>query len=206
MAIDKSEKSEFIEQRIDELKRYFTRSLYQNVCRSLFEKHKLLFSFILTAKLKEAEGDISGSQFQFLISTVPGLENPLDLANPAEKWLPTNIWNKLCDLSQIEPVFNVLHSKFVANEDYYRRMFESNNPHREPFPLTAANLEFGLFEKLCILKVIRPDKLIPGIKEFVIDSMGEDFVSPPPFDLELSYNDSTSATPLIFVLPGADPL
>lgn len=36
--------------------------------------------------------------------------------------------------------------------------------------------------------------------------MGEKFVNPPPFDLDLSYSDSTNATPLIFVLPGADPL
>ena len=31
-------------------------------------------------------------------------------------------------------------------------------------------------------------------------------MNPPLFDLELSFNDSTFSTPLIFVLPGADPL
>ena len=79
MAIENSEKSDFIEQRIESLKSYFTYSLYSNVCRSLFEKHKLLFSFALTAKLKESEGFVNGIQYDFLIAIMPGLENPLGL-------------------------------------------------------------------------------------------------------------------------------
>ena len=77
---------------------------------------------------------------------------------------------------------------------------------KEQFPKSNKVDPFTTFEKLCILKVFRPDKLIPAIKEYVIEVMGESFVNPPPFDLELSFNDSTYSTPLIFVLPGADPL
>lgn len=63
-----------------------------------------------------------------------------------------------------------------------------------------------MFEKLCLLKVLRPDKVLPAMKEYVVHQMGETYVNPPPFDLEYSYNDSVFSTPLIFVLPGADPL
>lgn len=35
---------------------------------------------------------------------------------------------------------------------------------------------------------------------------GEEYLSPPLFDIERSFEDSSPATPLIFVLPGADPL
>lgn len=54
--------------------------------------------------------------------------------------------------------------------------------------------------------MLRPDKIIQAIKEYVVIEKGEQYVNPPPFDLENSYNDSSYFTPLIFVLPGADPL
>ncbi len=56
VALKNSEKNEFIEQRIEEVCNYFTFSIYSNVCRSLFEKDKLLFSFILAAKIEQSKG------------------------------------------------------------------------------------------------------------------------------------------------------
>lgn len=60
--------------------------------------------------------------------------------------------------------------------------------------------------KLAILRCIRPDKLVPAIQIFVRDYLGEEFTSPPAFNLAEIYSDSSSTTPLIFVLsPGSDP-
>lgn len=46
-------------QRIQNINDYFTFSLYSNVCRSLFEKHKLLFSFLLCARILMNENKIN---------------------------------------------------------------------------------------------------------------------------------------------------
>lgn len=63
------------------------------------------------------------------------------------------------------------------------------------------------FQKLMIIKILREEKLIHGIKAFVGAELGAKFIESPPFDLEGAADDSSNATPVIFVLsPGADPI
>lgn len=47
-----------VEQRIININEFFTFSLYSNVCRSLFEKHKLMFAFLLCARIMMNENKI----------------------------------------------------------------------------------------------------------------------------------------------------
>ena len=48
-----------LQERIAHINDYFTFSLYSNVCRSLFEKHKLLFSFLLCVRILMNENKIN---------------------------------------------------------------------------------------------------------------------------------------------------
>mmetsp|Transcript_28687 Transcript_28687/g.25685 ORF Transcript_28687/g.25685 Transcript_28687/m.25685 type:complete len:274 (-) Transcript_28687:2206-3027(-) len=66
-AFDSAEQSEFLEQRVQYVIDYFTYSIYRNVCRSIFEKDKLLFSFILTYSVLDHHGKVDPLEYQYLI-------------------------------------------------------------------------------------------------------------------------------------------
>lgn len=52
-----SEKIKETKARIKQLKGDFTKVLYSNVCRSLFEHHKLMFAFSISIKLNEESNE-----------------------------------------------------------------------------------------------------------------------------------------------------
>ena len=48
-------KSEGVQVRLDNIQEHFTYALYCNVCRSLYEKDKLLYAFLLCARIMTAK-------------------------------------------------------------------------------------------------------------------------------------------------------
>lgn len=56
--IDDSEKSSNLAKRLDNLMNYLTQTVYTNVCRGLFEAHKLLFSFLITISILRNGGTV----------------------------------------------------------------------------------------------------------------------------------------------------
>jgi dynein heavy chain, axonemal len=67
MAINQAEKSSILDERLGHLKEAFTYILYVNVCRSLFEKDKLLFSFLLTIKIMMSEGKLDSRELRYFL-------------------------------------------------------------------------------------------------------------------------------------------
>lgn len=98
---------------------------------------------------------------------------------------------------------------FKQHSRRWREIVESANPLQEKFPsldVEGQPKNLGNFTKLCLVKALVPGKFITSVRELVVREQGEDFLNPPLFDIERSFADSSSAIPLIFVLPGADPL
>ena len=204
--VKNSEPDSEVENRIKNLKDYFTLSLYQNVCRSLFEKHKLLFSFLLCTKILFGDDKIDQNEWRFFLAGASGQIEPKP--NPTD-WLDdiewTQVYEQLFCMSQLE-AFKGIDTFFIEFHKKFKKVFDSSNPHEEPLP-GDWNDKLNSFQKMVVLKAIRADKITLAIQNFISEQIGKQFIDPPTFNLGSCYNDSSNVTPLIFVLsPGSDPI
>ena len=204
MSIDKAEKSSDIPERLTSIETHFIYSLYLNISRSLFVKDKLLLSFLLCMRIKEFRGEINPGYYSFFITGSVGKPKNY-IPPPKVSWMKQNPWENICKLSEFKGPFENFHRSFEGLITEWTAIYESADPMKEPFPSPYEKSLNG-FEKMLVMKIIRPDKIVPQIQKFVIENLGQKFVETPAFDLEAVFSESSKTTPLIFVLtPGVDP-
>lgn len=201
-SLEKSEPNEDLEERIKIINDYFTFNLYSNVCRSLFERHKLLFSFLVCARILMNRSEIDMTEWKFLI--VGGIAIPEELENPAPEWISERMWMDLSMLP-ILPKFASIAKEFKDDLEGWKKIFDSTAPHQEVFP-GKWNDYFDGFQKLLVIKCLRYDKLPDMMQDFVAASIGQRFIEPQTANLSQVFPDTNPQTPLIFVLSnGTDP-
>ncbi|XP_049589438.1 dynein axonemal heavy chain 1 [Syngnathus scovelli] len=201
VGIANAKRADTVEERIENINEYFTFSLYCNVCRSLFEKHKLMFAFLVCARILTNDGEINMAEWRNLLSG--GMPNQ-ELPNPAVSWLSDRAWKDILGLSVLE-TYKDLASTFDQHLPGFKNIFDSNIPHREPLP-GKWNTTLDQFQKLLVLRCLRADCLVQGIQDFVALKLGQRFIEPQTSDLAVVFKESSPSSPLIFILsPGTDP-
>ncbi|KAI8825055.1 dynein heavy chain and region D6 of dynein motor-domain-containing protein [Fimicolochytrium jonesii] len=196
-----SPKSGVLKRRLKNLESYFTYSLYLNVCRSLFEKDKLLFSFLLCSVILKNRKELDDAEFQHLLTGGISVGSPA-MANPDPSLLSEKAWSELYRMSDL-PAFTGLRDEFSGAE--WKIWVESSDPQDLPLPGKWASA--NEFQRTLVVRALRPERIVPAVQEFVKVKLGQKFIEPPTFDLAGSFEDSNHRSALIFVLsPGVDPM
>jgi len=115
-SIEHSQKAPDAAQRIINLNTTFTLNLYENICRSLFERHKLLFSFAMTVKILQGDDKIDPMELRYFLA---GPQGDIKILPNPTNWLPDLDWAEtykfLYCMSQLD-AFQGIDKFFIANE------------------------------------------------------------------------------------------
>ena len=184
-------------------------TIFTWVSRGLFEDHKIIFMALLTFELMRRNllaEEMHQSHFDFLIRAPKSLaeENTLE-------WLPNEAWQTVIALQSID-AYNGLGSDMLEAPGRFQQWFNHATPEDEKLPLDWARMEKHPFQKLLIVRALRPDRMTVAISNFVRKSLpsGNDYV-----DCDGTLNstqvlakcleDSSNITPIYFILsPGVD--
>merc|ERR1719399_642939 len=214
MRLRDSTPNENIQQRINILLEDFTRFMYINICRGLFEDHKLLYSFLICAQILRnkthseyiKKPTITPNEWLFFLRSLEAGKGVLgdedyELPEPPDciERIP---WSKLDMLERIQ---NLDCDKFtglceaVKTNPMWHEFIADNQMYTRDFPGSWKG-KLTNFQELLIIKSLRENFLDYAIKNFVSRELGKLFIESPPFDLTGCFNDSIATTPLIFIL------
>lgn len=68
-------------------------------------------------------------------------------------------------------------ASFQARASVWKHISASARPHTEQLP-GEWNEKLSTYQRLLVLRTLRPDKLVPGIVDYVIEVMGKQYVEP----------------------------
>ncbi|VDQ05732.1 unnamed protein product [Trichobilharzia regenti] len=204
LSIDKSPKSAKLDDRILHLNDYHTYAVYRYTCRGLFERHKLLFSFHICLQILEAAGKVNQDEYNFFLRGGVVLDRENQFDNPCTSWLTEQCWDNITELDKLASFHGIVTSFEQYSRDW-NLWYTAAEPENSPLPGEWDNT-LNEFQRMLIVRSLRPDRLAFCATSFIVNNLGSRFVEPPVLDMKQVVDDSSTRTPLIFVLsPGVDP-
>ena len=205
-AIKDSQKSDEIDERIDILIKSITKSIYNNICRGLFENHKMIYSFLICTSIEKNKGEIDLPAWNFLLRGAGIYDSENQPENPLPKFLKDEAWNLAYAFEQqYDDKLEGFCNSFLNKASSWETYINSDDPTEARIPC-GFNDKLDSFEKLIILKIFRPESLGFAFSKFISEKLSPYYSESPPSTMEGLYADSDKITPVIFVLSqGADP-
>ncbi|XP_034845406.1 dynein heavy chain 2, axonemal [Mirounga leonina] len=204
LSIDKSHRSHKLEDRIDYLNEYHTYAVYRYTCRTLFERHKLLFSFQMCAKILETSGKLNMDEYNFFLRGGVVLDREGQMDNPCTSWLADAYWDNITELDKLTNFHGLMNSFEQYPRDWYL-WYTNATPEKAMLPGEWENA-CNEMQRMLIVRSLRQDRVAFCVTSFIVSNLGSRFVEPPVLNMKLVMEDSTPRTPLIFILsPGVDP-
>ena len=109
-----------------------TESFYVNICRGLFEKDKLLYSFLISSKIELYDKKINPAEWGFFLR---GGSGDHSLPETLPSFLNEKIYKDLQNLTDLTPfksVINEINSQ--KNENTWKAIMDADDPLEVKLP------------------------------------------------------------------------
>ncbi|XP_058809033.1 dynein axonemal heavy chain 10 [Phymastichus coffea] len=210
-SLKRAQPDPMLPRRLANVVKTLTQSVYDYGCTGLFERHKLLFSFQICTRIElqtDHSGKLDQAHLDFFVKGNVSLERS-SRPNPADDWLAAAGWEDLLKLAADFPdKFADLPGHLEARCDQWKQWFDLDAPEVAvpPYEADSQGRQLLPFERLMLLRCFRVDRVYRAVVNYISQTMGQEFITPPSVGLETIYKQSTSSMPIIFVLsPGSDP-
>lgn len=147
-------------QRVKEISEIFMMFLYESVSRCLFEKHKLLFTFLITLKILQFEKNcVNVAEIRFFM--LGGTALQAKERCPCS-WLKEKQWAVLNEMCETLEVFKDFLQSFVKLQELWRKAyFLVKNPPISSQDILPGDWSERLngFQRLLLIRILRPEKV-----------------------------------------------
>ncbi|KAH6601980.1 hypothetical protein BASA61_001578 [Batrachochytrium salamandrivorans] len=126
--------------------------------------------FFVIAELANSTGGIDPDEWLFLLTGGLALDVHMP-PKPSLDWLSDKAWSELVKVSSL-PAFKGFFSDFSNYLPQWEGFYNSLEPYCVDVPGNWGG-SLGAFQKLIVMRIIRPDKLVPAVMDFVHSTMGK---------------------------------
>ena len=171
--------------------------------RGLFQRHQIIFTALLCFRILLADkqsGAIKPDEFMAL------LRNPrnTEFQNPAPDWLTDASWTSICGLNSLD-AFKTIPQDITMRTKPWQKWCDQETPELDKLPLDYKNKTE--FQKLLVIRALRPDRMVNALTSFVANQIGEKYTWDVTFSTKETFSETDNRMAVFYILsPGSDPI
>ena len=162
------------ESRIQEIISITMKQLHDFCCTGLQQKHQLVFTSMLLFLILSSEQLISSVELDYLTRSSNTRSTPQTVVpSSLLTFLSENTWASICSLQNVQALVT-LPSELESNADRWNIWY--NSMHAETMDMPGKFKSVSRCQKLLILRALRPDRVIPFLKDWISEEFGSWFL------------------------------
>ena len=181
-----------------ELSSIVTLTLCKHVKRGLLDRHRFVFDMIVGISVLQDVDAVPNDQLRFFLLKEPQTVQPQSSEPCPVSCIQQDQWDSLRLLSKKIHQFSSLVGEIEKRGKRWKDWIASEKPEEERLPGDARYL--SLFEKMLLIKVLRPDRVAAAGHNFVTELLGESFTATTPTTMTDVLREASSTHPVMYII------